>query len=284
MIIFATAKKTLKMELSEYAIQQLTPFVTGDNGLCLYRKATELVILFNKYGQRDVYDSRNGGLPKLSKGQTLNTTRKEYTKDRLRKLSGTDHIRPLLEEVLNDSQNKDDCVREMKSILEPEKFTIQEADGKYTIIGGVVVQNNEIRNDAAFQGIQTLILAELDKAQVSIILAMAWFTNQVLADKLKEKAKQDIWVEIIIYDDGVNARHGVDLSGLDVKFVKGTRGGIMHDKFCVIDNQVVLHGSYNWSCNAEYRNDETVQVSQDPKLSTKFSVEFRKLRKSSMPK
>lgn len=267
------------MELSEYAIRQLTPFVTGDNNLSLSRKGTDLVDLFNKYGQRDVYDFHNGGLPKLSREQTLNTTRTEYANNRLRKLSGTDNIRQLLEEVLNDSDNKDDCVREMKSILEPERFTIQEADGRYTIIGGVVVQNNEIRNDAAFRGIQTLILAELDKAQVSIILAMAWFTNQVLADKLKEKAKQDIWVEVIIYDDGVNARHGVDLSGLNVKLIKGTRGGIMHNKFCVIDNQVVLHGSYNWSCNAEYRNDETIQVSQDPKLATDFSVKFRHLKR-----
>lgn len=267
------------MKLSEYAIQQLTPFVTGDNGLSLYRKGAELVSLFNKYGQRDVYDAHNGGLPKLSRNQTLNTTRTEYVKDRLRKLSGTDHIRPLLEKVLNDSQNKDDCVREMKSILEPERFTIQEIDGEYTIIGGVVVRNNEVRNDAAFQDIQTRILAELDRAQVSITLAMAWFTNQVLADKLKEKSEQGLNVEIIIYDDGVNANHGVDLSGLDVVYIRGTRGGIMHNKFCVIDNQVVLQGSYNWSCNAEYKNDETVQISQDPRLATSFSVEFRDLRR-----
>lgn len=267
------------MELSEYAIRQLVPFVTGDNRLSKSRKGAELVDLFNKYGQRDVYDFDKGGLPKLSKDSYRNPSRTEYTKDRLRKISGTDHIRPLLEEVLNDSQNKDDCVREMKSILEPEGFTTQEADGRYTILGGVVVQNIEVRNDAAFHDIQMRILAELDKAQVSIILAMAWFTNQVLADKLKEKAKQDIWVEVIIYDDGVNARHGVDLSGLNVKLIKGTRGGIMHNKFCVIDNQVVLHGSYNWSCNAEYRNDETIQVSQDPKLATSFSVEFRSLKR-----
>lgn len=267
------------MELSEYAIQQLTPFVTGDNRLSLYRTGAKLVTLFNKYGQRDVYDFDNGGLPKLSRNQTLNTTRTEYVKDRLRKLSGTDHIRPLLEEVLNDSQNKDDCVHEMNSILEPERFTIQEIDGEYTIIGGVVVRNNDVRNDAAFQDIQTRILAELDKAQVSITLAMAWFTNQVLADKLKEKLDQGLNVEIIIYDDVVNANHGVDLSEFDVVYIRGTRGGIMHNKFCVIDNQVVLQGSYNWSCNAEYRNDETIQISQDPQLATMFSVEFRSLKR-----
>lgn len=267
------------MELSEYAIQQLTPFVTGDNRVSLYRKGAELVALFNKYGQRDVYEFDNGGLPKLSNDSHRNPSRTEYTKDRLRKLSGTDHIRPLLEEVLNDSPNKDDCVRKMKSILEPERFTIQEADGKYIIIGGMVVRNNDVRNDAAFQDIQTRILAELDKAQVSITLAMAWFTNQVLADKLKEKLEQGLNIEIIIYDDGVNANHGVDLSGFDVVYIRGTRGGIMHNKFCIIDNQVVLQGSYNWSCNAEYRNDETVQISQDPQLATSFSVEFRNLKR-----
>lgn len=53
----------------------------------------------------------------------------------------------------------------------------------------------------------------------------------------------------------------------------------MHDKFCVIDNQVVLHGSYNWSKNAECKNDETLQITEDTKLATKFSVQFMKLRK-----
>ena len=159
-----------------------------------------------------------------------------------------------------------------------EIFSPDTNDGKYVVLGGRIVKKQEIENNVSFLHIQDLILAELDKAQVSISLAMAWFTNQVLADKLKEKQEQGIKIDIIIYDDGVNKKNGVNLDGLEVLKVRGQRGGIMHNKFCVIDNQVVLQGSYNWSSNAEYKNDETIQVSEDPKLATKFSVEFRNLK------
>lgn len=53
----------------------------------------------------------------------------------------------------------------------------------------------------------------------------------------------------------------------------------MHNKFCVIDNQIVITGSYNWSDNAEYKNDENISIQVDPKQATKYSVKFRELRK-----
>lgn len=161
-----------------------------------------------------------------------------------------------------------------------ENYTVEAAEGRLVVVGGSVVRNQEIMNSVSFQKIQDDILCALDKAHVSICLAMAWFTNDVLSDKLKEKFAQGGRVEIVVYDDCINAKCGVDLSGMDVVRVSGSRGGIMHDKFCVIDNQVVLHGSYNWSKNAECKNDETLQITEDPKLATKFSVQFIKLRKS----
>ena len=52
----------------------------------------------------------------------------------------------------------------------------------------------------------------------------------------------------------------------------------MHNKFCVIDNQKVLTGSYNWTTNAEARNDENVLVATDNATATNYSVEFRSLK------
>ena len=106
---------------------------------------------------------------------------------------------------------------------------------------------------------------------------MAWFTSDVLRDKLLQKQAEGVTVRLVIYNDGVNAKHGVDLTGLNHKMVRGQRGGLMHNKFCVIDNQVVITGSYNWSSNAEYKNDENVAVQFDPNQATRYSLEFRKL-------
>ena len=51
----------------------------------------------------------------------------------------------------------------------------------------------------------------------------------------------------------------------------------MHNKFCVIDFDVVIHGSFNWSKSAEY-NKETVEVVRSRETAQKFAEEFKKLR------
>ena len=146
---------------------------------------------------------------------------------------------------------------------------------------GIIDNSITVENEAHFKGIQERILNALDSAKVSIIVAMTWFTNELLK-KLLEKQDQGIDVKVIIYDDDINKRHGVDLSHLNnCHKVKAKRGCIMHDKFCVIDNQVVITGSYNWTINAETRNDENVSVQIDPKSATKYSVKFNELIKRS---
>ncbi len=132
-------------------------------------------------------------------------------------------------------------------------------------------------NNPHFEDIQNQILAILDGAQVSIWVAIAWFTNQVLFDKLLEKAAEGVSVHVAIFDDGINKKHGVDISQVQHSKIKGSKQGLMHNKFCIVDNQIVITGSYNWSTNAETRNDENITVQHDPKSATKYSVEFRRL-------
>ena len=53
----------------------------------------------------------------------------------------------------------------------------------------------------------------------------------------------------------------------------------MHDKFCIIDNHTVITGSYNWSDNAEFKNEENITIETDNEQANRFSVKFRDLRK-----
>lgn len=265
------------MELTAVAINDLSPFVTGDNGLSIYRKGAELVKLFNTYGFRDTYEFDNGGLPPKNKGGR-NMSRTEYVKDRLGKISGKPELQSLLEAIINSSENKIDCADGIKEILSHEGYSVEVINDSYVIVGGKIVQKQEIKNNAHFINIQNQILTELDKAQVSISVAMAWFTNDTLFQKLMERQQQGIRVEMVIYNDGVNAKHGIDFSQFDSVKIRSERGGIMHDKFCIIDNQVVITGSYNWSDNAEFRNEENIAVIENPKLATEYSVKFRELK------
>ena len=134
-----------------------------------------------------------------------------------------------------------------------------------------------IETEAHFQDIQNNILKELDAARVSITVVMAWFTNNILRDKLVEKYKEGLEVKVAIYDDGVNRIHGVDLGEVPIVKIKAPKGGIMHNKFCVIDNQVVITGSYNWTSNAEFRNEENISIIKDNKTASDYSVKYRNL-------
>lgn len=142
---------------------------------------------------------------------------------------------------------------------------------------GIISERKPVRNEAHFNNIADQIINDLDKARVSIHVCMAWFTNQRIADKLIEKYKEGVDVKVISFDDHTNAKFGVNLDSIPHKKIRGTRGGTMHNKFCVIDNQKVITGSYNWSDNAENKNDENAAVMYDYDRASDYSVEFRKL-------
>ena len=137
-----------------------------------------------------------------------------------------------------------------------------------------------MKTDAYFENIEKQVINDLKRARVSIHVAMAWFTNQRIADVLVEKFNEGLDVKVASFDDHTNAKFGVQIDGIPHHLVKGTRGGIMHDKFCVIDNQKVLTGSYNWSNKAENKNDENAAVIYDDVRASDYSVAFRRLWES----
>lgn len=117
-------------------------------------------------------------------------SRTEYVKDRLGKMSGKSELQSLLESIINLSENKTDCANEIKEILSYERYSVEVINENSVIVGSKIIQKQEIKNNAHFINIQNQILTELDKAQVSISVAMAWFTNDTLFQKLMAKQHQ----------------------------------------------------------------------------------------------
>ncbi|MFP4693263.1 MAG: phospholipase D-like domain-containing protein [Halothece sp.] len=54
-------------------------------------------------------------------------------------------------------------------------------------------------------------------------------------------------------------------------------GDNLHHKFAVVDEEIVITGSHNWSASANYRNDETVLLINNPTVAAHYDREFKRL-------
>ena len=134
--------------------------------------------------------------------------------------------------------------------------------------------------------IRDQILSELNKAKFSIFVASAYFTDETLANKLSEKSKAGLAVDLIISSSEINDKSSYifDLlrdNGVNVyKTGAGSNsyGGEMHNKFCVIDFQTIITGSYNCT-NRAANNEENIVIFKDKKQADQFLEKFYSLRK-----
>ena len=134
-----------------------------------------------------------------------------------------------------------------------------------------------------FSNIRNEILQQIENAQKEVIIAVAWFTDIRIIDSLLEKIQKDnIKVWILFYDDKINKKElykDLYKAGATIRYTKT----MMHNKFCVIDKNIVINGSYNWTQNAHSNNRENVQISNnDVNLANSFIREFNKLSKDAV--
>ena len=55
------------------------------------------------------------------------------------------------------------------------------------------------------------------------------------------------------------------------------QGDKLHHKFAIVDERMVITGSHNWSASANYRNDETVLLINNPTIAAHYDREFKRL-------
>lgn len=134
-----------------------------------------------------------------------------------------------------------------------------------------------------FQNIRKHILSELNKAENEIVVAIYWFTNHELLDKLCEKRENGVEVTLIVHNDFINNRENglnferfIDLGG---KLYFSDADNPMHNKFCVIDDNVLINGFYNWTYFAESKNNENILlIKQEYETIQAFRTEFDTLK------
>ena len=134
-----------------------------------------------------------------------------------------------------------------------------------------------------FQNQKELVLKDWSDANLGIWICQYRFGDRQLADKLLEKYRQGLTVMLILQEDEYNRRlqgsHWQHMPCSVWWFPKTDGSGINHHKFCIVDGQILWHGSFNFTWSAANINQE--EFTRDCNLAQvrKFSEEFTRLRR-----
>lgn len=112
-----------------------------------------------------------------------------------------------------------------------------------------------------YSNINEKIICELKKAQNEILLAVAWLTDEDIIREMTHLAEAGKTVRIAIS----NVKENFKILRPLKEFILGTgelfvyTEKLLHHKFCVIDQKVIINGSYNWSYAAK-ENEENIMI------------------------
>jgi phosphatidylserine/phosphatidylglycerophosphate/cardiolipin synthase-like enzyme len=124
------------------------------------------------------------------------------------------------------------------------------------------------------------ILSAINGAKESISFLAYSFTSDDLAQALIERAQAGVTIRGVFDKDQYHSNSGTEYdtlhnAGLDVWLDGNPR--LMHHKVIIIDGQVVITGSYNFSNNAEQSNDENTLIIHDPNIAAQYLTEFQRI-------
>ena len=123
---------------------------------------------------------------------------------------------------------------------------------------------------------QRAIIKNINQAQAFINIAMYVFTDKEIALPLIDAQKRGVKVRLYLDKDQVDYKYSQScfLVQKRIKTRVSTNNYIMHHKFAIIDNCLLLTGSYNWTFSANHRNDENLMVIDDPEIIEIFQNQF----------
>lgn len=130
-------------------------------------------------------------------------------------------------------------------------------------------------------GVLASLVPVLESAQESIYFLAYSFTSNQLGEIVRQKAEAGITIAGVMDDGQVRSNQGTEYdpfrqADLDVR-IDGI-DGLLHHKVFIVDENIVVLGSYNFSQNAEERNDENLMIIYDPVIAEQFIFEFKRIQ------
>ena len=122
------------------------------------------------------------------------------------------------------------------------------------------------------------VLNVLENANNSILFMTYSFTDNDIGNVLVKKYKQGLKVKGIFeksQDSKYSEYYKLKDNRIDVRFDKNKY--YMHNKIFIIDEEIVITGSYNPTRNGDENNNENLVIIYDKNIAKKYVDEFNKL-------
>lgn len=149
-------------------------------------------------------------------------------------------------------------------------------------LDGVQVEVYFSPEDRAALALLDLIAA----AERQVYFMLYAFTSDDLAAALVAAHRRGVEVSGVLDSGQIESNLGGEYSNLVAAGIPVRRDGNpdrMHHKVMLIDGEVVITGSYNFSQNAETRNDENIVVVYDSGLAQYYQIEFERVFAAARP-
>lgn len=134
-------------------------------------------------------------------------------------------------------------------------------------------------------GCTDAIVREVRRASRSVHVQAFSFTSQPIARALTEASKRGVEV-VVLFDQGIVQEPHAAVEILEkagVPWFLDREHAIAHNKVMVIDDSVVVTGSFNFTTAAEHHNAENVLVIHDVDLAARYQANWKLHRAHSQP-
>ena len=142
------------------------------------------------------------------------------------------------------------------------------------------------------------IVAAIDAAQSTLRISIYQFEQRAVMDALLRAQKRKVKIEVVldrshVYTTGTSHEGGprrprpmvVELvkAGFDLLLLKGQGSGIMHNKFLIVDDQLLEGGSYNYTDQSETDHFENAYFTLEKERVALYLRYFKYMREQAEP-
>jgi phosphatidylserine/phosphatidylglycerophosphate/cardiolipin synthase-like enzyme len=135
-------------------------------------------------------------------------------------------------------------------------------------------------------GCTEAIISQIDQAKTAILLQAYSFTSKPIAQALIRAQKRGVKISAVLDKSNRRQKYSAAtfLKNMGIPVFIDDKHAIAHNKIMIIDNRVVITGSFNFTMAAENKNAENLLILDDlPDLTRAYLENFQNHLRHSLP-